>query len=394
MKTFAEAVKKVLDHEKIDQAVLAGFSMGTPIISKFYQLFPEKTSGLIVVDGSLRGFQISKEQWDQWMAPYRTDNYEDAARRFLQGMFPNPGSEKWVDEVSKVFLATPAHVLLSSGEAMYKKETWEAAKIEVPLLILNARNPMWNDDYIEFVKKVQPKTEFTWIEGSGHFVMLEKPKEVTEAIAKFAGGIKTPGAAKTAEWRALFDGKSMAGWRGYGKQSMPENGWKVEEGILKKVGGEKGGDIITVETFGDFELEFEWRVAEGANNGVKYLVTEGRPSAPGHEYQLVDDQKYPDAKKPTRSTASFYDVLPPLPAKPSKPAGQWNHSKIQVAGNQVEHWLNGVKVLEYELGSDALKKAIAASKFKNEKDFGEKIKGHIMLTDHGDEAWFRNLRVR
>ena len=200
---------------------------------------------------------------------------------------------------------------------------------------------------------------------------------------------------KAAGWKPLFNGQSLQGWRLYNKKAEPGAGWRAEDGVLKKVAKEKGGDIITEAAFDDFDFTWEWRVAPGGNNGVKYLVTEQRPSAPGHEYQLIDDTGHPDGKLGAkRQTASFYDVLPPKAEKVLKPAGEWNSSRILLQGNRVEHWLNGAKVLEYELGSETVKAAVANSKFKNASGFGTKIKGHIMLTDHGDEAWFRNLKIR
>ncbi len=203
---------------------------------------------------------------------------------------------------------------------------------------------------------------------------------------------------KAAGWKLLFDGKSLAGWRAYGKPQDTAAigpGWKVEAGVLKKVAGVKGGDIITESTFEDFELSWEWRLAKGANNGVKYLVTEQRPQAPGPEYQMIDDLDPQWANlAPKSRTASLYDVLPPANDKPVKPAGEWNQSRILLRGNLVEHWLNGQKVLSYKLGSPELEQAIARSKFKKFPDFGQKIRGHILLTDHQDEAWFRNIKIR
>ncbi len=202
-------------------------------------------------------------------------------------------------------------------------------------------------------------------------------------------------AEKQAGWKLLFDGQTTKGWRGYKQTAMPAKGWRVEDGVLKKIGGERGGDIITDEKFNDFDLTWEWRISPAGNNGIKYLVTEDRPSAPGQEYQMIDDARNPDAKVgPHRATGSFYDVLPPSDDKPLIPVGEWNQSRVLIQGNHVEHWLNGKKVLEYELGSDALKTAVAKSKFKNAPGFGEKIKGHIMLTDHGDECWFRSIKIR
>jgi hypothetical protein len=198
---------------------------------------------------------------------------------------------------------------------------------------------------------------------------------------------------KAAGWKLLFNGTDLSGWRQYGKQTPPGPGWKVEDGILKKLDGVRGGDIITVDTFNDFDLSWEWRIEPKANNGVKYLVTEKRPNGPGHEYQMIDDEHGGDAGAPKRQTASFYDVLPPK-MEASNPPGEWNASRILIKGNHVEHWLNGKKVLEYELGSAEVKAAVAKSKFKNAAGFGEKIQGHIMLTDHHDAAWFRNVKIR
>jgi len=199
---------------------------------------------------------------------------------------------------------------------------------------------------------------------------------------------------KAAGWKLLFNGKDTSGWRQFGKQTPPGPGWKVEDGVLKKIAGQRGGDIITTNKFDDFELYWEWRIEPKANNGIKYLVTESRSGAPGHEYQMIDDKNGEDVGAPKRLTASFYDVLPPKEDKPVKKAGEWNSSRVIIKGNHVEHWLNGAKVLEYELGSDEVKAAVAKSKFKNAPKFGEKIQGHIMLTDHHDEAWFRNVMIR
>ncbi len=202
---------------------------------------------------------------------------------------------------------------------------------------------------------------------------------------------------KAAGWRYLFDGQSLAGWRLYGKPagSTIGPGWRAEGGILKKIAGIKTGDIITEQTFDNFELSWEWRIEKEGNNGVKYFVTEARPAAPGHEYQMIDD----DAPKwaslhPESKTASFYEVLAPAADRPLNPAGQWNRSRIVVRGTTVEHCLNDRLVLTYELGSPAVKAGIAKSKFAKYADFGQKIRGHIMLTDHGDEAWFRDLKIR
>lgn len=198
-------------------------------------------------------------------------------------------------------------------------------------------------------------------------------------------------AEKADGWKLLFDGKTTAGWRSFKKQTFPEKNWVVEDGCLKKIAGVTGGDIITTNTFHDFDLRWEWRLPPRANNGVKYFITEERGGPIGHEYQMIDDSL---VKDPKSATASFYEVLPPAAGKTLRPPGEWNDSRVVVRGKRVEHWLNGAKVLEYELGSEQVRQGVAASKFRNVPGFGEKLRGHILLTDHKDEAWFRNIRIR
>lgn len=198
-------------------------------------------------------------------------------------------------------------------------------------------------------------------------------------------------AEKTAGWELLFDGQSLKGWRSYGKPNGPDHGWEVKDGTLNCIANAHGGDIVSTEQFTDFDLQWDWRIPPKANNGVKYLVSETRHSAPGHEYQMIDDAIV--AKIPRQSTAAFYDVLVPDPNKPLHPPGEWNHSRILVRGNHVEHWLNGALVLQYELDSPELKAAIAKSKFKKAPGFADKITGPILLTEHHDAATYKNIKI-
>jgi len=196
-------------------------------------------------------------------------------------------------------------------------------------------------------------------------------------------------------WQMLFNGHDLVNWREYGSEARPGAGWKVDDGVLKKLHGTPAGNIITKQKFEDFTLIWEWRISEKGNNGIKYLVTEDRKGAPGPEFQILDDNGHPDSKTgPIRQTASLYDIIPPAADKLLKPVGEWNRSRIIVQGKHVQHWLNGSPVVEYYLESPELLAAIAKSKFKDAKDFGKKIDGHIMLTDHIDECWFRNMKIR
>jgi hypothetical protein len=208
-------------------------------------------------------------------------------------------------------------------------------------------------------------------------------------------------AAERAEgWRLLFDGATTQGWRGFKRTAFPAKGWVIEAGSIKHLasGGQPSpdsGDIITTDVFDDFDLRFEWRVAPGGNSGIKYFVTEDRDGPIAHEYQVIDDARHADAKiGPHRATGALYDAIAAPASKKLKPVGEFNEGRILVNGLHVEHWLNGGKIIEYELGSPALMAAKAKSKFKDVAGWGEKLKGHILLQDHGDEVAYGNIRIR
>lgn len=213
---------------------------------------------------------------------------------------------------------------------------------------------------------------------------------------------------KAAGWELLFDGQTTKGWRNWNKTSFPERGWKVVGGILKHEKNEEGfraGDIITDAQFDNFELRLDFLLTPKTNSGIKYLVTESTTgqtpsqakSAISFEYQILDDDLHPDAKKGkngNRTQGSLYDLIPAAADKPVHPIGQWNEARLVVDGNNVEHWLNGKKVVSYVRGSAELKALIAESKFKDVPGFGEASKGHILLQDHNDEIAFKNIKIR
>jgi len=208
-------------------------------------------------------------------------------------------------------------------------------------------------------------------------------------------------------WSLLFDGISSKGWKGAYQKGFPEKGWVIENGILSVLasGGAEstnGGDIVTEKEFSYFDLSFDFKLTPGANSGVKYFVTlaeNNKGSAIGLEYQLLDDSLHPDAKlgrDGNRTLASLYDLIPAV--KQSRYFNQpreWNRGRIIVyPNNHVEHWLNGIKVLEYERGSQAYRDLVAISKYKIWQNFGEAAKGHILLQDHGNAVSFKNIKIR
>lgn len=208
-------------------------------------------------------------------------------------------------------------------------------------------------------------------------------------------------------WRLLFDGQSSQGWRSARNEGFPENGWTIEDGTLTieaSDGGEStnAGDIVTEEKFSAFDLAFDFKLTEGANSGVKYFVTleEGnRGSAIGLEYQVLDDEKHPDAKQGkdgNRTLASLYDLIKAdKEARFVRPIGEWNKGRIVVyPDNKVEHYINGAKVVEYERGSEEYRNLVAGSKYKVWENFGEAEEGHILLQDHGDEVSFKNIKIK
>jgi hypothetical protein len=219
-------------------------------------------------------------------------------------------------------------------------------------------------------------------------------------------------AEAAAGWRSLFDGRTLTGWRGLGYSGIPTAHWTVDHGTIKKIASGKvavqadgqptgGGDLMTVDSFRDFELAWDWKVTPGANSGVKYNVSEELSTAmpPSHaakgfEYQMIDDARHPDGKLPTHRTGALYDLIAPPEDKPVNPVGDWNHSVIVFDGNHGEHWLNGRKVVEYELGSPAMNEALAKSKYAPIPWFATRRAGHVVLQDHGDEVYYRNIRIR
>ena len=208
-------------------------------------------------------------------------------------------------------------------------------------------------------------------------------------------------------WTMLWNGVDTDQWRGAKLAEFPSSGWRIENGELTVLGGDGkestgGGDIVTKASYGDFELKLDFKLSEGANSGVKYYVdtdlNKGEGSAIGLEYQLLDDAVHPDAKlgshEGSRTLASLYDLIQADPNKHANPVGSWNSLRIYAKNQKVSHWLNGVKVVEYDRSSPEFKALVSTSKYKQWPGFGQLEKGHILLQDHGNTVSFKNIKIR
>lgn len=206
-------------------------------------------------------------------------------------------------------------------------------------------------------------------------------------------------------WALLWDGKTTDGWRGARSTTFPAKGWVIENGILKVVrsdGGEStnGGDIVTIRKYRNFILSVDFKITTGANSGVKYFVdtelNKGEGSSIGCEFQILDDERHPDAKlgvNGNRKLGGLYDLIPAIPGKPYR-KGFFNNATIVVKDNHVEHWLNGVKIVEYERNNQMWDALVAYSKYRVWPNFGNAATGHILLQDHGDDVWFQNIKIK
>ena len=210
-------------------------------------------------------------------------------------------------------------------------------------------------------------------------------------------------------WQLLFDETGVESWRGFRGSRFPHHSWVLQDGCLKNLAsprkksflssiarpiknslaGRRRRHLITLDRYQEFDFRFQWRIASGGNSGVKYFVLEERKKAIGPEYQIID-RSGPDWP-PDKNTAAFYDVVPV--SNNAIRSAEFNQGRVVVCGDRAEHWLNGEKVLEYRFGSDELKAAIQESKFHDVPGFGERTRGHLVLQDHGDIVWFRNLKI-
>lgn len=399
-----------------DNAIVGTSTMNTPntflcsdsiygdfILELEYKVDPKLNSGIQIRSNSIpayrngvvHGYQIEIDPSERaWSAGI----YDEQRRGWLYNLIEN-----------------------KEAQQAFKQNEWNAYRIEaisdtlktwingVPAAHLI--DPVTKKGFIGLQVHSIDKEEMNGIE-----IQWRNIKIITNEVAKYAK--TSPLKAKNTVneltiteakdgWKMLWDGKTTEGWRGAKIETFPETGWKIENGelsVLASGGGESvaGGDIVTVETFGDFEFKVDFKITEGANSGVKYYVNthlnKGEGSSIGLEYQILDDAKHPDAKlgnhEGSRTLASLYDLIQADTNKLVNPVGEWNYAHIISKNNHVEHWLNGIKVLEYERRSEPYRELVATSKYEIWPNFGEAESGHILLQDHGDLVSFRNIKIR
>ncbi len=296
---------------------------------------------------------------------YRVEAISDTIKTWINGV---PASHLIDDKTASGFIALQVHSIGNSKEKLGKQVMWKNAKILTENLSKYATN-----------SPLEP-------------IITKNSLTVNE---------------QKSGWQMLWDGKTTNGWRGAKLDTFPNDGWVIENGeliVLPSGGAESaaGGDIVTTNEYSNFELQVDFKLTPGANSGIKYYVdtelNKGPGSSIGLEYQILDDALHPDAKlgshEGSRTVCSLYDLIQADPSKPIKPIGEWNTAYIKSIDNHVEHWLNDVKVLEYERGSKEFLKLVSESKYAKWPNFGMLEKGQILLQDHGDKVSFRNIKIK
>lgn len=345
-------------------------------------------------DGRVHGYQIEIDPSERaWSAGI----YDEARRGWLNPLTENPEAQK-----------------------AFKQNEWNHYRIEA----IGDTLKTWIND-VPAAYLIDDKTASGFIglqvhsihgdQKEGTEIMWKNINIITDSVSKFSTKsplkpIITKNKLTIDEekngWKLLWDGKTTEGWRGAKLDEFPKEGWEIKNGELSVLssGGEEsnaGGDIVTTELYGDFELKVDFKVSKGGNSGIKYYVdtelNKGSGSSIGLEYQILDDAKHPDAKlgnhEGSRTIASLYDLIKADENKPVNPVGEWNSAYISSKNNHVEHWLNGVKVLEYERKSEEYLKLVSESKYEKWPNFGEGDKGQILLQDHGDYVAFKNIKI-
>ena len=346
-------------------------------------------------DGMVHGYQVeidpSKRAWSGGL-------YDEKRRKWLNPLVDNPVAQKaykpndWnhfrieaIGDTIKTWLnEVPAAYVIDdmTAEGFIALQVHSIGKNGKPDVEIKWRN-------IEFITE--------------NLAQYSTPSPLTPVVTKN----QLTYDEKKAGWEMLWDGETTKGWRGAKLETFPEEGWEIKDGVLSVLasgGGEStaGGDIVTEAMYDNFEVKVDFKITEGANSGIKYYVdtelNKGEGSSIGLEFQILDDERHPDAKlgnhEGSRTVGSLYDLIQADTSKHMHPIRQWNTAHIVSKNNQVEHWLNGVKILEYERGSEDFLQLVSESKYKDWPNFGMLEKGNILLQDHGDLVSFRNIKIK
>tara|TARA_R110000868_G_scaffold112279_2_gene302474 strand:+ start:1985 stop:3409 length:1425 start_codon:yes stop_codon:yes gene_type:complete len=347
------------------------------------------------LDGRVHGYQVEIDPSERaWSAGI----YDEARRGWLVTLTDNPKAQK-----------------------AFKHNDWNHYRIEA---IGDTIKTWINDVPAAYLIDEKTKSGFICLQvhsinedqKEGTEIIWKNIRIITDSVTKYAkkSPLKPTITKNTLTldeqkngWKLLWDGETTKGWRGAKLDKFPENGWKIADGnlIVESSGGAEstaGGDIVTTDLYEDFELLVDFKLTPGANSGIKYYVdtniNKGEGSSIGLEYQILDDALHPDAKlgnhEGSRTVASLYDLIKANPDKPINAIGEWNTAYIVSKNNHVEHWLNGVKVLEYERKSPEYRKLVSESKYVQWPNFGELDKGQILLQDHGDYVSFKNIKIK
>jgi hypothetical protein len=346
-------------------------------------------------DGMVHGYQVeidpSKRAWSGGL-------YDEKRRKWLNPLVDNPVAQKaykpndWnhfrieaIGDTIKTWLnEVPAAYVIDdmTAEGFIALQVHSIGKNGKPDVEIKWRN-------IEFITE--------------NLAQYSTPSPLTPVVTKN----QLTYDEKKAGWEMLWDGETTKGWRGAKLENFPEEGWEIKDGVLSVLasgGGEStaGGDIVTEKMYDNFEVKVDFKITEGANSGIKYYVdtelNKGEGSSIGLEFQILDDERHPDAKlgnhEGSRTVGSLYDLIQADTSKHMHPIGEWNTAHIVSKNNQVEHWLNGVKILEYERGSEDFLQLVSESKYKDWPNFGLLEKGNLLLQDHGDLVSFRNIKIK
>jgi hypothetical protein len=416
-----KAVAGAAPYKVEDGMIIGTMTKGTP--NSF--LITEKEYGDFILELDVKLEGESTNSGIQTRSHLKPEGNNGKGLVFGRQVEIDPAARAWTggvyDEARRLWLY-PLE-LNPSAKSLYKRDEFNHYRIEC---IGNELKTWVNGKPVAYVIDTLDKSGFIGLQVHGIGNVLENDgKKVyfkniliqTESLKStpFPKGIYTVNLTpnslsayeKSEGYKLLFDGKSNAGWVGAYKTAFPANGWKIENGVIsvEPSGGAEstnGGDIVTKDEYTAFDLSFEFKLTPGANSGVKYFVTlseKNTGSAIGLEYQVLDDELHPDAKlgrDGNRTLASLYDLITAKKeARYLRPIGSWNNARLIVyPNNKVEHYLNGVKVLEYVRGSEEFKKLVAISKYKDWKNFGEALKGHLLIQDHGNKVDYRTIKIK